>query len=330
MANSKLKLLKILEILQETDEENPLTSTQILSKLKLYGIEAERKSICRDINLLRDDAGFDIILHEDKKLGYYMASREFEDWEIKLLTDAVWSSKFITRNNAKSLADKLQGLTSASSRKYLRKTGVIESSLKVEKPLTKMYIDTVFKAIKAEKKIEFQYAYTDVDLTTKLRHDGKAYVVSPYSLIWSNSLYYLIAYYDKYESLSYFRLDKMRNVKVLSEVSKNAKDVLGANADIKLEEFAKFSLNRYAGDKVRLTLEAIPYMVDDLIDYFGRNLDIKNVGDKCVVTVEVLDSHGLYYWLLSRADNVKVLAPESVKESLLKRLASIQDLYKND
>jgi predicted DNA-binding transcriptional regulator YafY len=72
---SKIKLLKVLDIMSETDKEHPITASSICSRLKEEGISAERKSICRDINTLIKH-GYKITLCHDNKLGYYMNSEK--------------------------------------------------------------------------------------------------------------------------------------------------------------------------------------------------------------------------------------------------------------
>lgn len=327
MANTKLKLLRILEIISETDEEHPITAMGISDKLKYYGIEAERKSICRDINILKDDAGYDIVQALDNKQGYYMASREFEDWEVKILIDAVWGAKFLTKDSTEKLSQKLLNLTSVDSQKMLKTVTPVKSKIKGSNVTTKINIDTLLKAIKYGRKVVFQYSYTDTDLSSKLRRDGLLYVVNPYSLIWRGEYYYLVGNYDKYDDLSCYRLDRLRSLSISDEQMKPVRDILGANADFRLEEYVRASLYRYGGEKIKLTLEVASYMVDDLIDYFGTDLVLTNYDDKLRVTVDVLDSNGLYYWLLQYEKNVKVITPASVKDKLLLKVKDILKLY---
>lgn len=327
--NSKLKLLKILEILMETDEQHPLTALQINEKLKLYGIEAERKSICRDINILRDDADYDILLSADNKQGYYMASRDFEDWEVKILIDAVSGAKFLTTSDTKKLANKLIRLQSKNSRKMMLH-GSLALYDKSGNVTTKIHIDEILKAIKAERKISFQYTYTTVSLKKELRRDGHCYVVNPYRLVWKNDHYYLIGNYDKYDNLSSYRLDRMKHLSISEEACKPAEEILGKNADIRIDEHIKTSIYNYGGEKIKLTLEVEDYMVDDLIDYFGSDLIFVPYNEKYRVTVDVMDSEGLYYWLLQYEKNVKVIAPIGVREKLIDKAKGILDLYRED
>lgn len=328
MANAKVKLIRILEILQDTDEKHPLTAPQIGEKLKHYGIEAERKSICRDINILIDDLGYDIISPKlGERHGYYMASRDFEDWELKILLDAVCSSKFLTKESADKLTKKIIVLANNESAKLLKTTLPIKSELKGRNVSTKRNIEEVLRAIKYNKQIKFQYSYTDTDMQNKLRRDGLYYVVNPYALIWQNEQYYLIGNYDKYNDLSYYRLDRMKNLDTTGSASKPATDILGANADIRIKEYVKTSLYHYGGEKIRLELFVQGYMVDDLVDYFGSELIFREQDDGYLVTIDVMDSEGLYYWLLQYEKHVKVISPTSVKDKLLEKVKGILELY---
>ncbi len=330
MANAKLKLLKILEILSETDEDHPLTATQIRDKLLLYGITAERKSICRDINILKDDAGYDIALSEDNKQGYYMVSRDFEDWELKILIDAVWGAKFLTYDSAEQLAQKLTHLTSESSQRMLKTVTPVKLRIKSRNATTKINIDAVLKAIKANRKIAFQYTYTDADLKQQFRKDGLRYIVNPYALIWQDEHYYLIGNYDKYSDLSYYRLDRMKSLSICDEPCKPAKAVLGDNADLQIEEYVRTSLYRYGGNRLRLTLFVQSYMVDDLIDFFGTEIKFVPADGGFHVVVDVMESDGLYFWLLQYGEHVTIVEPESIRTEFVRRLDSIRMRYERN
>jgi predicted DNA-binding transcriptional regulator YafY len=190
------------------DEYNPITTNKIIKKLKLYGIEAERKSVCRDISILKD-YGYDINVHSDNKLGYFLGEREFEDWELKVLIDAVASVKFLSHIETERLIKKLELFASKSSQKMLRKVLPIITVSKNPTSTVKISIDTVLHAIKQNKKIDFQYTDIGIDLKPYLRKSGKLYTVNPFALIWSDKKYYLIGNYDEYENISNYRLDKM-------------------------------------------------------------------------------------------------------------------------
>lgn len=319
MSDTKLKLLRILEILKESDESSPVTAIQIGNKLKLYGIEAERKSICRDINLLID-YGYDIIMSQDNKQGYFIGNREFEDWELKILIDAVWGAKFLTYDNSKALTDKLIVMASDNSQKLLKAATPIKSHIKNSNGATKVYIDTVLQAIKNGNKISFQYTYTDTSLEKQLKRDGLYYVVNPYSLLWHSEKYYLIGNYEKYDDLSYYRLDLIRNLSITNEKIKESKEILGANPDSKIADFVKTSIYHFGGEKINLTLSCKDFMIDEIVDCFGDDIRIQKLGKGTTITVTVRDGDGLYYWLMQHGSNITVISPQSVKNRLVEFL----------
>lgn len=181
--SSKLKLLRVLDILRETDEEHPYTTNQIVQQLSLYGIDAERKSVLRDIATLQD-YGYDILLHADNKLGYYLASREFEDWELKILMDAAAGASFLTPENSAQLAEKISKLSSKNGQKSLQAITPITTKVKMGDPTTKNAIDLMLRAIRTKKKVGFHYTYTGSDLKKHYRYNGHGYPISPYALIW--------------------------------------------------------------------------------------------------------------------------------------------------
>ena len=119
MHKNKQKLLYILDILRETDESHLMTANQITKQLKLWSIDAERKSVLRDISALIE-YGYDIVLHNDNKLGFYLASRDFEDWELKVLADAVLSARFLTKSETEKLAQKIYSQSSKAGEKKLK------------------------------------------------------------------------------------------------------------------------------------------------------------------------------------------------------------------
>lgn len=327
MERNKLKLLRVLDIIKDTDENHPVTAQRIVSELALYGIEAERKSVLRDIEALRE-YGYDILYCEDNKRGVYLASREFEDWELKILIDAVLSASFLTEANSRQLIDKLCAMAGADSRRTLRTVTPVESIIKIGDPTTKNHIDLLLKAVRLGRKVHFRYTYTDVDMEKQYKFDGHEYPVSPYCLIWRQDKYYLIGNYGQYRKLSYYRLDRIRNLEIAEGSALPLKDLLGDNADLQLREFVARNIYNYSGVQTHVTIRSTAYMIDTFIDYFGRDISIMQEDDKYVqVTVPAADGRGLYYWLMQYGENVEVLSPESVRNEVIERLSHVCRKY---
>lgn len=326
MPSNKIKLLYILDILKESDEKNPITTNKILEKLKCYGIQAERKSILRDIEILMD-YGIDIILHNDNKKGYYIGSRDFEDWEIKIIIDSVASAKFITEKQSKSLINKLKNLSSLSGKKAISSLTIINSNYRTDNKTVKISIDSIIKAVSENKQISFKYFDYNFDFKRIYRNNEMEYIVSPYSLVQYNNDYYLVGNYYKYNNLSDYNLSKMSNVRILNSNCKELKEILGENSDILLQQYVDKNLYMYGGNSIRLKVKCPQYMADILIRQFGK-INISNIDDTSfTATMDVTDGDGLYFWLLQHSENIEVLEPLNVRNELIQSLKNILIKY---
>lgn len=327
MEQTKIRLLRVLSIVRETDEDHPITANQIVQQLHLYGMEAERKAVLRDIAALRD-YGYDVLLHEDNKLGYYLASREFEDWELKVIMDAVAGAGFLTSENSESLCKRIASLASKEGQAVLRTTTPVFSNVKNDDPTTKNAIDQLLMAIRKKKKVGFRYAFTGNDLEKHLRYDGAEYQISPYALIWRQDRYYLIGNSERYKTLSYYRLDRIRSLRLLDEPIVPMEELLGPNADIQMKEYINRNLNNYGGKQTRIRLRVDADMTDLLVDTFGSDFRIEKVIENTmIVSATVSDGWGLNAWLLQHGDCVQILEPESTRREIIDLLTEIQKKY---
>ena len=327
MELTKIRLLRMLEIFRETDEDHPYTAHQLKEKLMLYGIEAERKAILRDVAALQE-CGHEILLHADNKRGYYLAAREFEDWELKVLMDAAVGANFLTEENSKKLALKICSLASADGQKTLKGATPILSDVKNGSPTTKNAIDLILTAIRRKRMISFQYLYTDENMEKKLSYDGMRYSVSPYALIWRQDKYYLIGSHKKYQTLSYYRLDRIRNADITEESTLPKEEILGQNADWKLRDYINRNLFNYSGDETRVKLAVDRNMMWVIEDAFGEQYEVVSVNEtKAIVSVTVSDGWGLNAWLLQHGDSIQVLEPQTVRNQVIALLNQIQKRY---
>lgn len=325
MEKNKQKLLAILDIIKKTDPAHPITANRIVERLKLYGIEAERKSVLRDISALTE-FGYDIVLHSDNKQGYYLASRDFEDWELKILCDAVASAKFLTKSETGSLTAKICSLSSTAGCKLLKSQNIIKWHSKAGNPSVKYNIDKVMAAIKENKAISFRYLFTDIDLEEKPRRNGFVYTVSPYVLYWRTDQYYLIGCTKPHSNLSCYRLDRMKSLEIGAE-ARSAKEILGSNADLKISEYVQSTLSNYHGEKISLELITDASMLNDILDCFGNDIRVKACGEKIAVTVRTTENEGLYRWLMEYAQSIKATAPASVVDEMNRRIRAAAESY---
>ena len=322
----KLKLLYILDFLKKTDEQHPITTNQIVSKLQSMGIDAERKSVLRDIHLLKEEYGCEIELSEDNRLGYYMSCREFEDWEVKLLCDAAAGAQFLTESDRRALIDKLCDLTGEAVGNQIKRTALIRRA-DGQKGETKRNIDVVMRAIAAGKKVSFQYTVTKVDKQEDKKRTGLEYCVSPYALAWKDNAYLLFGNYEGKDNVSVYRLDRMRGVKILEEAVYPLRQIYRDRPYEKLREHMEKSVYNYGGETVSVTLKTNPAMLDAIRDQFGDNFHAHSCDGGIEVVVQTVNSDGLYFWLMKYGLAVRVLKPEAVRKKVINNLKIALNRY---
>ena len=183
-------------LFKNTDETHVLTTKELIAGLEQQGIHAERKSIYDDIATLQD-YGVDIIQSTEKSGGYYIASREFELAELKLLVDSVQSSKFITTKKSRELIAKLETLLSKNEAKQLSRQVVVTNRNKTVNENIYYNVDMIYNGIATNVKIRFQYFEWTISKEMKIRKGGDFYEVSPWILTWDDENYYMIAYDSK-------------------------------------------------------------------------------------------------------------------------------------
>jgi len=325
-ANSKLKLkpLYIMKILLEkSDEEHPLTVNDIITELAHYNIPAERKSIYSDIELLMG-FGLDIICEKERANKYFVEKREFELPELKLLVDAVQSSKFITHKKSEELIKKIEKLTSVHEAKELHRQVIVNDRVKTTNESIYYNIDSLHKAIQSEKKVHFKYFDYTVDKSIKFRNDGNPYCVSPYALTWADENYYLIAYHDKYKDISHFRVDRMTEIEVGDEERPDIEEL----NDFNVVEYSKKVFRMFSGETERVELEFYNSLINVVIDRFGKDVRIHSKTENSFrITVEVATTNTFFGWLFMFGDKVRIIGPENVKERFIERLEMMKSCY---
>jgi len=192
--NQKAKLLHLYHILlRQTDEDHPLTVAQLIEELARWDIKAERKSIYDDLEALRQ-FGLDIQCRKGRSPGWFVGGRDFELPEVKLLMDAVQSSRFLTQKKSDALIRKLEGLASVHQAGQLQRQVYVDRRIKVMNESIYYNVDKLHAAIAGQKAITFKYFDYDIARKKVFRQEGRRYMVSPYGLIWNSENYYLVAF----------------------------------------------------------------------------------------------------------------------------------------
>lgn len=324
---TKEKLLYILDILKKTDEQHPLNTGEIIAKLAEKGVRAERKSVARDIAALRS-AGYSIILCEEYKNGFYMTDQLFEDYELKMIADAVASAKFLTYADTKTLVGKLCELATENGEQIIRKHTCIDPEIKSANSAVKYNIDKVITAIKRGRRITFQYYEIGQNGKMHLKRKGHVYEISPYYLCWTGDSYYLIGNSKSHDHLTHFFIDMMTNVEITRVPIRPREEIEELRGDFSIGEYLRTNVNMYTGEVIDVTLECSQRIAKDLRDKFGE-VTFTPIGDgRFSVEVKATEGEGLLRWLMEfSAEDVTVAAPETLRQSLLLRAKGIAERY---
>lgn len=313
--NQKIKILYLMRILLESsDDLHGLTLDEITDQLSAYGVDAERKTLYDDLEVLRT-FGMDIEKRkEGKTVRYYVLSRSFELPELKLLVDAVQSSKFITHKKSLELIRKLEQYASTYQAQQLNRQVYVANRIKTMNESIYYAVDEIHEAISANRKISFQYFHWNEKKEKVLSHDGKIYSASPFALTWDDENYYMIAYDSEAKIVKHFRVDKMLNLRVLAE-SRDGIEIF-ENFDMAL--YSQKTFGMYGGEEENVTIRCKNVLAGVIIDRFGKDTLFTNVTDNFFeFHVKVAVSPTFLSWLMTFGSDMRIISPESVKRAYM-------------
>lgn len=319
--NQKLKILYILQFLQEkSDEAHPVSASAILEELEKYDIFAERKSIYSDIEQLRQ-FGYDIEMNHSKTAGgYYLASRDFELAELKILVDSIQASKFITTNKTRALIKKLSSLCSDYQAKQLKREVHVVERVKSGNENIFYNVDAINEALSKKVVIRFSYYSWNEKGEFVVKNNKNDYEVTPLGLIFQNENYYLIAYNHSKNEKRHYRVDKMKGIEV-TDIKKMTKDELD---QFDLVKYSNENIGMYAGESETVQLRLDKNKVGIAIDRFGTDISIRAVDDiYCDVRVKVAVSKQFFGWLAGIGTDISIVSPQKVKEEYASYLNKI-------
>ena len=316
MQNSKLKTLFIYNFLDKfSDDEHPLSTTDLISMLADKGIKCERKSIYADIAAL-NEIGCDIVTVTSPKRGFFMATRTFEIPEVMLLIDAVSSAGFITPKKTESLIEKLETLVSVEQAKTMKSQVYVDTNCaKCDNEEIYIIIDRLNSAITENKKVKFIYRRRSVDVQNRKKHTEKTFTVSPYALIWRDDHYYLVCNNQKYDNLMNLRIDRMKKLEILDENSRHFSEVSHYKEKFDEQDYVSKRFNMFSGDECKVTLKCNIQLQEEMLDRFGKNIPLTAVdGSHFETTVSATMSDGFVSWLMQYGDGVEVTSPRHFSE----------------
>ena len=309
---NKSRILNVLKLLMDkTDEQNPLSTEDIISYLASIGISAHRKTIALDVEQLIE-FDIDVITIKSTQNKFFIGTRDFEIPEIKLLVDAVESSKFITPKKSADLVRKLSGLTSENQAKSLNRNIFIEKRVKPENEEIYYTVDTIHTAIAQEKQINFKY-YDYTQAKKKVyKNKGFLYELSPYALSYSEDHYYVIGYCKKHNNISTFRVDRMVKIKMTDTTA------VPMPENFNRADFTKYQFVMFDGERKTVQLLCTNELMNVIIDRFGEEVNTVILdSDHFKAFVDVAISSTFFGWVFQFSGKMEILTPEDVKQQYL-------------
>ena len=313
--NQKFKFTYLMKImLEKTDDDHALTMSQIMDELEKYGVTAERKSVYADFADM-EKFGVEII---KEKIGrdtfYHAGSREFELAEVKLLVDAIQSSKFITQTKSRELISKVKGFVSDYQGKTLQRQVFIDDRVKTMNESVFYNVDEVYTAINDNKKIRFKYYKWNIEKKLVARRNGEWFVLSPWGLTWVDENYYMIAYDEWDSKVKSYRVDKMMKISIIDEKREGQQ----AFKKYDMSTLSKSTFGMYGGEKKRVKIQLENSMCGVFLDRFGKDdINFRPIGDDwSEFSVEVNVSQHFYGWLFGLGPKVKLVGPDDVVKDL--------------
>lgn len=319
--SQKLTVLYILDYLErESDEHHPVNADQLIAMLANHRIQCERKTIYSDIALLQD-YGVDIVTRRGKGGGYYIATRNFELPELKLLIDAVQSSRYLTQKKSRELIDKLCKQCNRQEASLLNRDLVIDRRVKSMNETIYYNVDAIQEAISQNLQIRFRYFDWGIDGQRHYR--DKDYQASPYGLCQDNENCYLLAHSSRY-GVTHYRVDRMSDIELIDEKRTACPELTGAN----LTDHANQLFQMYSGESQQVKLRFHRSLANVVIDRFGRETMMIPDGDKhFVFTVDVAVSPLFLSWVIGFGEKAKILYPQSVADQCVELCREVMRQY---
>lgn len=308
---SNIRIIELLRFLyQQTDEAHAVTVSEMIEYLKSKGIPSVRQTVYTDLEAL-DTAGIDIVQIKSTQNRYFIGSRILEYPELKMLVDAVASSKVISAKKSLALIQKLGQLTSIQQAEQLQRLASLSSRVKPHNEKVYYIIDSIQTAILDQHQISFQYNEYTPEKKKILKHDGYRYILDPYALEWKNDHYYLIGYSHKHKGIAHFRVDRLTSVEPL---------------DSKFQPMPDFDVAAYTNKMVdmfaaehaeQVKLLCSNELMRVIIDHYGEDIEISPYDDThFTVIIEVNPSGTFYGWVFKFMGKIRILSPQSCVDKM--------------
>lgn len=319
----KIKILKLLEMLQQqTDDQHPLTTTEICAKMDMIGIPCDRRTLSKDIALLNEQ-GYEILWRwVGKEKGYYIVDRSFSVPELKILIDAVQAATFVTEKKTSELIDKIADL-GGSHRGDILKSNIVHFNTRKHSNESIYYsVDALEDALQQQKKVIFRYFDLNEHGEKVYRRDGHHYVVEPVGLVFNEDNYYLMVYSARHDGTANYRVDRMDAVEIIDEQITEKALQLRDSVDC----FTEQAFKMYRGQPVEITIQFDAKLIGVVYDKFGEDTKmIRLNADTCVAAVKVQVSPTFWGWIFQFGKQMQITSPDSVIEEYRNKAAMLTE-----
>lgn len=312
-SRTKLRILYLYQhLVRHTDAEHPLSTAELMKILKeQYAIKVSRNTISNDLVTLHN-CGLHIEHYESTQNKYYYDGHAYDLAELKLLVDAISSSRFITQRKSDELITKLLTLTSVANAAKLRRHIYVSGRAKSENEQGYYIVDAIHEAIDTSRKIRLIYTDYDVNKKRYMTNDGTPYTVSPYTLEWDGDYYYLRGFCDERQAMRTFRIDRIaEQPKILNQIAVSPPE------DYSPAQYSKCVFRMFDTDQPEeVQLQCHVSTMKYLIDNFGMDVKTEPIGeDSFRANVLVCASSTFYRWLFGFNGKIKILGAEAVKNA---------------
>lgn len=317
----KLKMLYIMKMLCEhTDKDHPLPMVEIINRLDELGISAERKSIYDDISVLTE-FGYDIEFSKAQPGGYYLASREFELAEVKLLVDSVISSKFITAGKTRQLLKKIASLSSLHEAGLMRREVFVPDRIKSMNESIYYNVDFIHETILQNQRLSFKYITYTKSKDKQYRHGGKRYEVSPFAMLRDNENYYMIAYDEGAGKIKHYRVDRMDRIRPIEQPRSGE----AAFKSLDMSSYTTENFGMFNGVEETVTIRFEDSLIDLALDRFGKDTVILPCADGYfMIRVNVVISPQFYGWILALGGQAVIVEPGHACDGIIAQVEAFK------
>ena len=256
--------------------------------------------------------------------GYYIAGRDFEVPELKLLVDSVQASQFITEKKTLQLIKKLERLCSMYEAQLMRRQVYVSGRIKHMNESIYYSVDAIHNGIAADKQITFLYFEYTTDKKKAYRHGGARYRISPFALTWDNENYYMIGFDAEADRIKHYRVDRMESITV-ADLDREGRDAFETH-DMSVYTRRNFSM--FGGDEIRVEMEFENHLVGVVMDRFGKGIPVTKVDDAHFRTdATVAVSPQFYAWVFGLGTAARIIGPEAVVQGMREMAERVERMY---